>query len=84
MKNCHFCQSDSGGWQIRFQEACRGCRPTAARETLARPWRRLFAGNGGSRQGRYLETGDKSGLLTLASYKATQIITARDFVAPFA
>jgi hypothetical protein len=29
-------------------------------------------------------TGDKSGLLTLASYKATQIITARDFVAPFA
>jgi putative PIN family toxin of toxin-antitoxin system len=32
----------------------------------------------------YLVTGDKSGLLTLASYKATQIITARDFVALFA
>jgi hypothetical protein len=32
----------------------------------------------------YLVTGDKSGLLTLASHKATQIITARDFVALFA
>jgi hypothetical protein len=29
----------------------------------------------------YLVTGDKSGLLTFASHKATQIVTARDFVA---
>jgi hypothetical protein len=31
----------------------------------------------------YLVSGDKSGLLTLTNHKATQIITARDFVALF-
>jgi len=29
----------------------------------------------------YLVTGDKSGLLSLASHKSTRIITARDFAA---
>ena len=32
----------------------------------------------------YLVTGDKSGLLALASHKSTRIITARDFAALFA
>lgn len=32
----------------------------------------------------YLVTGDKSGLLVLASHKSTRIITAREFVALFA
>ena len=32
----------------------------------------------------YLVTGDKSGLLALASHKSTRIITARDFAGLFA
>ncbi len=32
----------------------------------------------------YLVTGDKSGLLPLASHKSTRIVTARDFAALFA
>jgi predicted nucleic acid-binding protein len=32
----------------------------------------------------YLVSGDKSGLLALASHRSTRIITARDFAALFA
>src|SRR6266566_2952288 len=57
------------------QKTRRGHRGATARETLTRPWRQLLAAEAGNAD--YLVTGDKSGLLLLASHKSTRIMTAR-------